>query len=105
MTVTKADIVSLLAETSGLTTSDVDVIVNGFLYHVMEALQEGDRVELRGFGSFYAKERDARLVKNPRTKKIVPVPHRFCPIFRPAKYFRESVNKSLLASYEAARNE
>jgi nucleoid DNA-binding protein len=96
MTVTKADITNLLAEATGLTKTDVEVVVNGFLYNVIESIQNGDRVEIRGFGSFYAKERDARLVKNPRTKKVVSVDHRFVPVFRPAKFFRESVNQKLL---------
>lgn len=97
MTVTKADITNLLAEATGLTKKDVEVLINGFLYNIIESIQNGDRVEIRGFGSFYAKERDARVVKNPRTNKVVPVGHRFVPVFRPAKFFRENVNQKLLA--------
>lgn len=95
MTVTKADIVKLVSDSTGLTKTDVEAVVNGFLSNVIESIQNGDRVEIRGFGSFYSKERDARSVKNPRTQKIVAVGHRYVPVFRPAKYFRESVNKSL----------
>ncbi len=95
MTVTKADIVKLVSDSTGLTKTDVETVVNGFLSNVIESIQNGDRVEIRGFGSFYSKERDARSVKNPRTQKIVAVGHRYVPVFRPAKYFRESVNKSL----------
>ena len=95
MTVTKADIVKLLSDSTGLTKADVEVVVNGFLHNVIESIQSGDRVEIRGFGSFYAKERQERIVKNPRTKKIVSVGHRFVPVFRPAKFFRESVNDKL----------
>ena len=97
MTVTKADIATLLADATGLTKTDVEVLINGFLYNVIESIQNGDRVEIRGFGSFYAKERDARIIRNPRTKKVIPVDHRFVPVFRPAKFFRESVNQKLLA--------
>ena len=97
MTVTKADITTLLADATGLTKTDVEVLINGFLYNIIESIQNGDRVEIRGFGSFYAKERDARLIVNPRTKKEIPVDHRFVPVFRPAKFFRESVNQKLLA--------
>lgn len=100
MTVTKADLTNLLAEATGLTKKDVEVLINGFLYNVIESIQSGDRVEIRGFGSFYAKERGARVVKNPRTKKVVPVDHRFVPVFRPAKFFRENVNQKLLAKQD-----
>ncbi len=100
MTVTKADLTNLLAEATGLTKADIEVVINGFLYNVMESIQNGDRVEIRGFGSFHAKERDARVVKNPRTLKVVPVDHRFVPVFRPAKFFRESVNRKRLAKQQ-----
>lgn len=100
MTVTKADIVKLLADATGLSKTDVEAVVNGFLYNVIESIQNGDRVEIRGFGSFYAKERDARTVKNPRTNQVVAVDHRFVPVFRPAKFFKESVNQNLLVKKE-----
>ena len=101
MTVTKADIVNLLADSTGFTKTDIEAVVNGFLYNVIESLQNGDRVEIRGFGSYYAKEREPRLVKNPRTKRVVSVDHRFVPVFRPAKHFKESVNKELLSKKES----
>jgi len=100
MNVTKADIVKLLSDSTGLTKTDVEAVVNGFLFNVVESIQGGDRVEIRGFGSFYAKEREARSVKNPKTKKVVTVGHRFVPVFRPAKFFRESVNENLLAKHK-----
>ncbi|MEJ2634187.1 MAG: HU family DNA-binding protein [Calditrichia bacterium] len=96
MTVTKSDLVNRLSEATGWTKVDVEIVLNGLLANIIESIQDGDRVEIRGFGSFYAKEREARLVKNPKTEKIVPVGHRFVPIFRPAKYFKQSVNQKLL---------
>lgn len=97
MTVTKSDIVNRLAEATGWTKTDVEIVLSGLLANVIESIQDGDRVEIRGFGSFYAKEREPRLVKNPKTKKVVSVDHRFVPVFRPAKYFKKSVNEKLLA--------
>ena len=52
MTVTKQEIVSLLADSTGLTKMDVEVIVNGFMYNIIESLQNGERVEIRGFPYF-----------------------------------------------------
>jgi DNA-binding protein HU-beta len=105
MTVTKQEIVSLLADSTGLTKMDVEVIVNGFMYNIIESLQNGDRVEIRGFGSFYAKERFPRVVKNPKTNRIIPVDHRFVPIFRPAKLFKHNVNEHLLKAKGKKGNE
>jgi len=105
MTVTKQDIVNLLADATGLTKVDVEIVINGFMYHIMESLQTGDRVEIRNFGSFYNKERFPRVVKNPRTNRIVPVDHRFVPIFRPAKYFKQSVNNKMLQLKEKGTDE
>ncbi len=105
MTVTKSDIVTRIAEATGWTKVDIEIVLNGILANVMESLQDGDRVEIRGFGSFYVKERQARLVKNPKTNKIVNVGHRFVPVFRPAKYFRQSVNELLTNKNSAEGNE
>ncbi len=105
MTVTKAELVNLLSDATGLTKVDVEVIVNGFLYHIMEAIQNGDRVEIRGFGSFYAKERMPRIVKNPKTNTVMHIDHRFVPIFRPAKFFKESVNQCRLKNLRKEENE
>lgn len=100
MTVTKQDIVSLLADSTGLTKMDVEIIINGFMANIIESLQNGDRVEIRGFGSFHAKERFPRVVKNPKTNRIIPVDHRFVPVFRPSKLFKQSVNEHRLMAKE-----
>ena len=105
MTVTKSDLVNRMAEATGWTKVDVEIILNGFLANIMESLQEGDRVEIRGFGSFYSKEREPRMVKNPKTNEVVSVAHRFVPVFRPAKYFKKSVNTQLLAKYRFDKDE
>jgi len=104
MTVIKSDLVNLLSDSTGLTKVDVEVVINGFLYHIIESLQNGDRVEIRGFGSFHAKERPPRLVKNPKTHQTVAVAHRFVPVFRPAKFFKESVNCVRLEQHQGERN-
>ncbi len=105
MTVTKNDLVSRMAEATGWTKVDCEIMLNGFLANIIESLQEGDRVEIRGFGSFYTKERQPRLVKNPKTNKVIPVDHRFVPVFKPAKYFKKSVNENLLVKSGIVTNE
>lgn len=100
MTVTKAELVNILADSTGLSKSEIEVVISSFLVHIIESLENGDRVEIRGFGSFFAKERAQRLVKNPRTSETVTVERRFVPVFRPAKHFRESVNHSRITREE-----
>ncbi len=104
MTVKKSDIVNLLADATGMNKKDVEIIVNGALYQIIEALQNGDRVEIRGFGSFYAKERMPRKIVNPKTGKEVSVGHRFVPVFKPAKFFKESVNQKRLEKLKKENN-
>lgn len=100
MTVTKADIVNRISEATGLTKKEVEIILDSILFSIIDAVRQGNRVEIRGFGSFSFKERFARKVKNPKTNKIVEVGHRFVPVFKPAKDFKETVNHSLLAASE-----
>ncbi|MCK5078279.1 MAG: integration host factor subunit beta, partial [Calditrichia bacterium] len=96
MTVTKADIINQLSEATGLTKKEVEVILDGVLFTIIDSVRQGNRIEVRGFGSFSSKERYPRKVKNPKTNQIIDVAHRFVPVFKPAKDFRESVNQSLL---------
>jgi nucleoid DNA-binding protein len=105
MTVTKSDLVNRLAEATGWTKVDCEIILNGFLANVIESLRSGDRIEIRGFGSFYVKERQPRLVKNPKTNQIVSVDHRFVPVFKPAKNFRQTVNTHLLDKHGINKDE
>ncbi len=71
---------------------DVEHIVNAVLEEVVSALSRGDRVELRGFGSFSVKNRPARIGRNPRTGEKVSVEERFVPFFKASKEMREKLN-------------
>ena len=88
---TKAQIVDRIADATGLTKLETEAVVDGFMHTVIEAVAEGDGVELRGFGSFRAQHRAARTARNPRTNEVVPVPPRTLPVFRPAAEFRTRV--------------
>jgi nucleoid DNA-binding protein len=105
MTVTKSNLVNRMSEATGWTKVDCEIILNGFLANIIESLQKGDRVEIRGFGSFFVKERQPRLVKNPKTKQIISVDHRFVPVFKPAKNFKQTVNRNLLNKHGILENE
>ena len=90
---TKAQIVDRIAEATGLTKMETEAVVDGFMLTVLETVAGGDRVELRGFGTFRPVERAPRTARNPRTDQPVPVPRRMAPVFKPAQEFRRRVEE------------
>jgi len=73
---------------------DAENVVNAILDEIGNALARGDRVEIRGFGAFSTKQRDARVGRNPRTGDHVPVEEKLVPVFRAGKEMRERINRS-----------
>lgn len=71
---------------------DVERIVNSIFEEVIGALSSGDRVELRGFGAFSVKKRDARVGRNPRTGESVSVEEKHVPFFKAGKLLRDRLN-------------
>ncbi|MFC2969270.1 integration host factor subunit beta [Acidimangrovimonas pyrenivorans] len=71
---------------------DVEKIVNTIFEEIIEALSRGDRVELRGFGAFSVKKRDARVGRNPRTGEAVEVEEKAVPFFKTGKLLRDRLN-------------
>ncbi|MFL4472202.1 integration host factor subunit beta [Tateyamaria armeniaca] len=71
---------------------DVERIVNTIFDEVTDAMARGDRVELRGFGAFSVKKRDARIGRNPRTGETVDVEEKHVPFFKTGKLLRDRLN-------------
>lgn len=71
---------------------DVERIVNTIFEEIIDAMARGERVELRGFGAFSVKKRDARMGRNPRTGESVPVPEKHVPFFKTGKLLRDRLN-------------
>lgn len=92
--VTKAQIVDRIADATGLTKVEAEAVVDGFMLTVIEAVEAGEMVELRGFGTFRARERAPRNARNPQTNEKMVVPRRFVPVFKPAAEFRRAVNET-----------
>jgi len=92
LNVTKADIVDKIATQTGLTKFETKAVVDGFLLSIIEALGEGKRIELRGFGVFSVKSRKPRMARNPRTGEPVPLEERFIPAFKVSSEFQEKVH-------------
>ncbi len=90
---TKADLVEGVSAKTGLTRTDVAVVVDGFLDAVKKSLEDGNNIEIRGFGTFKVKQRKARKARNPRTGEEVPVPDRKVPVFRPSNEFKALITK------------
>ena len=89
----KSELVAKIAEQNPhLYQRDVENIVNAILDTIGDALARGDRVELRGFGAFSVKKRDARTGRNPRTGESVSVSQKVIPVFKTGKEMRQRLN-------------
>jgi integration host factor subunit beta len=90
---TKADLVEQVAEAigPGITKKDCALVVDGFLNAVKLALQNGENIEIRGFGTFKVRKRKTRTARNPRTGDAVEVPSRTVPVFKPSRHLRTRV--------------
>jgi integration host factor subunit beta len=86
---TKADIIKILADQVGLTRREAAEVLSVVLDGVVDAIRAGEKVELRGFGSFRTRKRQARAGRNPRTGAQVNVPPKVVPYFKPGKQLRE----------------
>lgn len=75
-----------------LSQKDVEHVVATIFDSIIQALADGRRVELRGFGAFSTRERDERIGRNPRTGEVVPVEAKRVPYFKPGKELRERLN-------------
>ena len=93
---TKADIVSKIAEKTGLEKTDVQATVEIFMEEVKNSLEEGDNVYLRGFGSFIIKTRAEKTGRNISKNTSIKIPAHNIPAFKPAKVFTEGVKTNVL---------
>ncbi|GAN55105.1 integration host factor subunit beta [Tanticharoenia sakaeratensis] len=92
---TKSELIAELAAANPhLLSRDVEIIVQTIFDEITAALARGDRVELRGFGAFVIKHRDARTGRNPRTGDAVDVDEKHVPFFKAGKELRERVNRN-----------
>ncbi|MFV1951981.1 MAG: integration host factor subunit beta [Nitrospinota bacterium] len=89
---TKADLVEKLAERINLTKKQTEVIVNTVFQSITDALNQGNKVELRGFGSFRVRHRNSREGRNPKSGQKVTVPAKKVPFFKAGKELREMID-------------
>ena len=90
---TKSGLIEAVAErTPHISKKDTEIVVNTIFDSMAQALRLGDRIEIRGFGSFQVKIREAREGRNPKTGEAVALPGKHVPHFKPGKSLRERVN-------------
>ncbi len=93
---TKSELIQrLMEQNSHLNQRDIERVVAALFDEISTALANGDRVELRGFGAFSVKARDARIGRNSRTGETVNVSRKFVPFFKAGKDLRDSVNGNI----------
>jgi DNA-binding protein HU-beta len=91
---TKADLVDQISDGTGLTKVETKAVVEGFMTAVRGAMEEGKRIELRGFGVFEVQHRAPRTGRNPRTNEPVEIEERYKPVFRPSDKFSDAVDEA-----------
>lgn len=90
---TKADLIEEVSRVVEFTRKESEVIVEAIFDSVVKALREGDKIEIRGFGSFRTRQRQSRIGRNPKTGARVDVPAKRIPYFKPSKELKDLVNQ------------
>ena len=91
-TMTKADLVEEVIRATELPRKESEAIVETIFESIIQALQTGDKIEIRGFGSFRTRQRKPRVGRNPKTGDRVDVPAKKIPFFKPSKELKDLVN-------------
>lgn len=89
---TKADLIEEVSRVIEMTRKDSEVIVEAIFDAVVKSLRNSDKIEIRGFGSFRTRQRQARIGRNPKTGARVEVPAKRIPYFKPSKELKDLVN-------------
>ena len=89
----KTELIAVAAERAGLTKKDVERVLNAALDTITATLAEGGKVQISGFGIFEAKDREARVGRNPRTKEAIEIPATRTPVFKASAALKNTVAK------------
>ncbi|GCD79827.1 HU family DNA-binding protein [Schleiferia thermophila] len=95
---TKADLVNRIAEKTGIEKNDVQAVVELFMKEIKDAMEQGNEVFLRGFGSFIIKKRAQKTGRNISKQETITIPAHNIPAFKPAKVFLEAVKEKVPVS-------
>ena len=89
----KTELIAIAAENAGLTKKDTERVLNAAIDAITLALVKGDKVQLSGFGTFEAKDREARVGRNPHTKETIEIPATRVPSFKASKALKDTIAK------------
>lgn len=89
----KTELIAAVAEKSGLTKKDAERVINATVETMTEAMLQGDKVQLSGFGIFETKDRKARVGRNPSTKEAIEIPATRLPVFKASKTLKDIIGK------------
>ncbi len=92
---TKADLIEEVSRVVEMTRKESEVIVEAIFDSIVRSLRSGDKIEIRGFGSFRTRQRQPRIGRNPKTGARVEVPAKKIPYFKPSKELKDVVNNSV----------
>jgi len=93
---TRAQIAAKIAEATGLSKKETEIVVEGFITCIIDALRENDTVEIRGFGTFKNVVRDPRKARNPKTGETIELKKRYVPKFKVSKELKKIVQENLI---------
>ena len=102
---TKADLIEEVARITDVTRRDSEVIVETIFDSIVHSLRAGDKIEIRGFGSFRTRQRNSRVGRNPKTGDRVDVPAKKIPFFKPSKELKDLVNSTQADGAAAAAHQ
>jgi integration host factor subunit beta len=97
---TKAELIDEVSKVVEMTRKDSEIIVETIFESIVNSLHKGDKIEIRGFGSFRTRQRQPRVGRNPKTGSRVEVPSKRIPYFKPSKELRDLVNQSAASGTE-----
>ena len=96
---TKNDIIKEVSKETGFTNVEVELLLDSVINSIKSSLSKGRKVDMRGFGSFVVKHREARDARNPLTNKVVRLEERYIPAFKVSKILKDYVNKSIIRGF------
>jgi len=99
---TKADLIEEVLKVTELPRKESETIVETIFDSIIEAIQKGEKIEIRGFGSFRTRQRKGRVGRNPKTGEKVEVPAKRIPFFKPSKELKDFVNSEEAAAMTSA---
>ena len=98
---TKADLIDDISQAVEMSRKDSEVIVETIFESIVKSLRAGEKIEIRGFGSFRTRQRKSRIGRNPKTGTRVDVPAKKIPYFKPSKELKDLVNHAQVPSSSA----